>query len=169
MNYRVLDDGSNLICRLKRLLQFFVSDFQSSKTLYRMLTNYSWWIWQRNWLCMWSLLKIFASHALFNLSVKTDGLSLLVSALHHWLSFGDRCPHVLLSTHFHSLTNNNLLPNTKLIEYLVGWVPESCGYGFFFIITLFFCRLWTTLWMVMNWCFSISWSGGKPSLVMHLK
>ena len=56
---------------------------------------------------------------MFSLFYKVDGLSLLTSSLYHWLAFGDKCPHILLSTHFHRLTSENLLPDTKLIEYLV--------------------------------------------------
>lgn len=53
-------------------------------------------------------------------SIKADGVSLLAASLCHWLSCGDKCPNVLVSTHFHNLTNEDFLPDTKLIEYLVG-------------------------------------------------
>ena len=48
-----------------------------------------------------------------------DGLSLLAASLHHWLSHGPQCPSVLVSTHFHSVIQQKLLPNSQLIEYLV--------------------------------------------------
>jgi DNA mismatch repair protein MSH5 len=47
-----------------------------------------------------------------------DGLSLLTSVLRHWLRKGEECPNVLVSTHFHSIIKQSLLPNTRLIEYL---------------------------------------------------
>ena len=53
------------------------------------------------------------------LLLQVDGLSLLVATLHHWLARGDQCPSVFVSTHFHSVIQQKLLPNTQLIEYLV--------------------------------------------------
>ena len=51
---------------------------------------------------------------------QVDGLSLLAASLRHWLSQGSQCPSVLVSTHFHSVIQQKLLPNSQLIEYLVG-------------------------------------------------
>ncbi|KAI6178409.1 BMA-MSH-5, isoform d [Aphelenchoides besseyi] len=42
------------------------------------------------------------------------GLSLLASCLNYWLDNEDRCPHVFVSTHFHSL--RNLLNTSALIS-----------------------------------------------------
>ena len=49
-----------------------------------------------------------------------DGLSLLTSTLRHWLREGEDCPNIMVSTHFHSLVQQNLLPSTRLVEYLVS-------------------------------------------------
>lgn len=51
--------------------------------------------------------------------IQVDGLSLLVASLRHWVSKGEHCPAVLVSTHFHSVTQQKLLPTTPLIEYQV--------------------------------------------------
>ena len=53
-------------------------------------------------------------------SPQVDGLSLLAASLRYWLSQGSQCPSVLVSTHFHSVIQQKLLPNSQLIEYLVG-------------------------------------------------
>lgn len=39
-----------------------------------------------------------------------DGTSLLVAILRHWLDLGDDCPHLFISTHFHSILKQGLLP-----------------------------------------------------------
>ncbi|XP_058864772.1 mutS protein homolog 5-like [Acipenser ruthenus] len=46
-----------------------------------------------------------------------DGLSLLASSLRHWLHPGQACPHVFISTNFHSLFQLNLLPESPLLSY----------------------------------------------------
>ena len=51
--------------------------------------------------------------------LQVDGLSLLTATLQHWLAKGHSCPNVIVSTHFHSLIQQQLLPNSQLIEYLV--------------------------------------------------
>ncbi|XP_064606722.1 mutS protein homolog 5-like isoform X2 [Liolophura sinensis] len=43
-----------------------------------------------------------------------DGMSLLCSALTYWLSKDTRCPHILVSTHFHSLIRKRLIPQSLL-------------------------------------------------------
>ncbi|XP_075921192.1 mutS protein homolog 5 isoform X2 [Petromyzon marinus] len=45
-----------------------------------------------------------------------DGLVLLAAVLRHWLSQGERCPHVMVSTHFHRLLQEKLLPESPLIS-----------------------------------------------------
>ena len=45
-------------------------------------------------------------------------MSLLAATLRYWLSQEARCPNVLVSTHFHSVIQQKLLPNTELVEYL---------------------------------------------------
>ena len=51
---------------------------------------------------------------------KVDGLSLLTACLKHWLSAEKRCPKVLVSTHFHSIIQQKLLPLTSLLSFQVG-------------------------------------------------
>ncbi|KAK2556631.1 MutS protein-like protein 5 [Acropora cervicornis] len=46
-----------------------------------------------------------------------DGLSLLSATLRHWLARGSGCPKILVSTHFHGLIRQNLLPQSSLINY----------------------------------------------------
>jgi DNA mismatch repair protein MSH5 len=53
---------------------------------------------------------------------KVDGLSLLTACLKHWLSAGNRCPKVLVSTHFHSIIQQKLLPLTPLLRFQVGTI-----------------------------------------------
>ncbi len=50
---------------------------------------------------------------------QVDGVSLLTSVLRYWLTKGNTCPNVLVSTHFHSVMQQKLLPQNDLIEYLV--------------------------------------------------
>ncbi|XP_052776091.1 mutS protein homolog 5-like [Mya arenaria] len=47
-----------------------------------------------------------------------DGLSLLCASISHWVGQGDQCPHVFVSTHFHSIIHQHLLPRSPLIKYL---------------------------------------------------
>ena len=59
--------------------------------------------------------------------IQVDGVSLLVSSLRHWLSWEERCPRILVSTHFHSVIQQKLLPDTQLVEYMVGpTTPTVC-------------------------------------------
>ena len=53
------------------------------------------------------------------LMIKVDGLSLLTACLKHWLSAGNHCPKVLVSTHFHSIIQQKLLPLTSLLSFQV--------------------------------------------------
>ncbi|XP_046326670.2 mutS protein homolog 5-like [Haliotis rufescens] len=48
----------------------------------------------------------------------TDGLSLLCSCLKYWLAQSALCPHILMSTHFHSLVHQNMLPKSDQLQYL---------------------------------------------------
>ncbi|XP_065207339.1 mutS protein homolog 5-like [Planococcus citri] len=43
-----------------------------------------------------------------------DGLSLLSASIQHFLDRGEYCPHILVSTHFHTLLN--LIPQSPLIK-----------------------------------------------------
>ena len=63
-------------------------------------------------------LLLIVDFVFFPFLLQVDGLSLLVATLHHWLARGDHCPSVFVSTHFHSVIQQKLLPNTQLIEYL---------------------------------------------------
>jgi len=46
-----------------------------------------------------------------------DGLSLLSATLRYWLARGSGCPKTLVSTHFHGLIRQNLLPQSALVKY----------------------------------------------------
>ncbi|KAK7501052.1 hypothetical protein BaRGS_00007537, partial [Batillaria attramentaria] len=46
-----------------------------------------------------------------------DGLSLLCASLRHWLKKGASCPHIVVSTHFHSLVQQPVLPASPLLEF----------------------------------------------------
>ncbi|XP_067679638.1 mutS protein homolog 5-like [Haliotis asinina] len=48
----------------------------------------------------------------------TDGLSLFCSCLKYWLAQNAQCPHVLMSTHFHSLVHQNMLPQSDQLQFL---------------------------------------------------
>ncbi|XP_078354214.1 mutS protein homolog 5-like isoform X2 [Oculina patagonica] len=54
-----------------------------------------------------------------------DGLSLLTATLRHWLRRGTNCPKILVSTHFHSLVKQKLLPQTSLVTYQTMQVMEE--------------------------------------------
>ncbi|KAJ8305871.1 hypothetical protein KUTeg_016416, partial [Tegillarca granosa] len=60
------------------------------------------------------------SEALRNATEKSlvDGLALLSSCLKYWNAMEDMCPHVYVSTHFHSLIHQHLLPKSPLIKYM---------------------------------------------------
>ncbi|KTF88416.1 hypothetical protein cypCar_00020738 [Cyprinus carpio] len=47
-----------------------------------------------------------------------DGLSLLTACLNHWLRRGPQCPHLLMSTCFHSLIQLGLLSDSPLLALL---------------------------------------------------
>jgi DNA mismatch repair protein MSH5 len=47
-----------------------------------------------------------------------DGMSLLVACLEHWLKMNEDCPNILVSTHFHGIVKQKLLPKSPLLEYL---------------------------------------------------
>ncbi|KAL5486410.1 hypothetical protein EMCRGX_G018880 [Ephydatia muelleri] len=49
---------------------------------------------------------------------QVDGLALLTASLRHWLAKGSMCPSVLVSTHFHGLVKQKLLPDNECVEYL---------------------------------------------------
>lgn len=49
-----------------------------------------------------------------------DGVSLLCGSIRHWLEQGDQCPHVFVSTHFHGIIHQHLLPKSPGIKYLVS-------------------------------------------------
>ncbi|XP_075692441.1 mutS protein homolog 5 [Rhinoderma darwinii] len=46
-----------------------------------------------------------------------DGLSLLSAILRHWIKQGSSCPHILLSTNFHSLIQLKILPESPIVHY----------------------------------------------------
>ncbi|XP_033111357.1 mutS protein homolog 5-like [Anneissia japonica] len=46
-----------------------------------------------------------------------DGVSLLCACLRHWLDQEQHCPHVLVSTHFHCIFQQHLLPDSQQLMY----------------------------------------------------
>ncbi|XP_071954087.1 mutS protein homolog 5-like isoform X2 [Antedon mediterranea] len=46
-----------------------------------------------------------------------DGVSLLCACLKHWLYKEQDCPHVLVSTHFHCIRKQHLLPDSPQLMY----------------------------------------------------
>ncbi|KAH9515439.1 MutS protein msh5 [Bulinus truncatus] len=48
----------------------------------------------------------------------TDGLALLTAVLKFWLDKGTGCPLVLVTTHFHSIIQQKLLPESKQLQFL---------------------------------------------------
>ncbi|XP_038048492.1 mutS protein homolog 5-like isoform X2 [Patiria miniata] len=46
-----------------------------------------------------------------------DGIALLCASLKHWLGRGTLCPHVLVSSHFHSIVKQSLLPQSQELTY----------------------------------------------------
>ncbi|XP_016098425.1 mutS protein homolog 5-like [Sinocyclocheilus grahami] len=47
-----------------------------------------------------------------------DGLFLLTACLNHWLRRGPQCPHLLMSTCFHSLIQLGLISDSPLLALL---------------------------------------------------
>lgn len=47
----------------------------------------------------------------------SDGAALLWASLQYWLDKSHDCPHSLISTHFHSLTSEKLLPQSRQLQY----------------------------------------------------
>lgn len=50
---------------------------------------------------------------------------MLTAVLRYWLRKEKSCPNILVSTHFHSVIQQKLLPTTKLVEYLVSLFISS--------------------------------------------
>ncbi|XP_013079095.2 mutS protein homolog 5-like [Biomphalaria glabrata] len=48
----------------------------------------------------------------------TDGLALLTAMLKFWIEKGSSCPLVIVSTHFHSIIQQKLLPKSKQLQFL---------------------------------------------------
>ncbi|XP_064626771.1 mutS protein homolog 5-like [Lineus longissimus] len=46
-----------------------------------------------------------------------DGLALMAACLRHWLQDGVGCPHTFVSTHFHGLVQQQLLPRSDQVRY----------------------------------------------------
>ncbi|XP_062522502.1 mutS protein homolog 5-like isoform X2 [Corticium candelabrum] len=46
-----------------------------------------------------------------------DGLALLSSSLRYWLRMDTQCPKLIVSTHFHSLIQQQLLPDSPQLQY----------------------------------------------------
>ena len=54
-----------------------------------------------------------------------DGLALLCACVKTWLHRDAGCPHVLVSTHFHSISQHGLLPESDQLTYQVRQVSRS--------------------------------------------
>lgn len=52
-----------------------------------------------------------------------DGLSLLSACIHHFLDREEYCPHILVSTHFHSILH--LIPQTPLVKLQVNKIKNE--------------------------------------------
>lgn len=67
-------------------------------------------------------------------TLEDDGLILLVSFLNHFLSKGDLCPHILVSTHFQRIST--LLSESQYLEYLkMNHTVENGSFCFLHKIT----------------------------------
>ncbi|XP_030852614.1 mutS protein homolog 5-like [Strongylocentrotus purpuratus] len=56
-----------------------------------------------------------------------DGLSLLVACIKHWEGRGSDCPNLMVSTHFHAIVREGLLPASKQLSYKTMEVLENDG------------------------------------------
>ncbi|KXJ15947.1 MutS protein-like 5 [Exaiptasia diaphana] len=54
-----------------------------------------------------------------------DGLSLLCATLKHWIAKQEKCPRIVVSTHFHSLIRQSLLPDTPFVHYQTTEVMQD--------------------------------------------
>ncbi|KAM4641957.1 mutS protein homolog 5 [Discoglossus pictus] len=62
-----------------------------------------------------------------------DGLSLVAAIIRHWMLRDSLCPHVFLSTNFHSLIQLKLLPATPLLQYLTfEWCRDGAELVLFY-------------------------------------
>ncbi|XP_074643458.1 mutS protein homolog 5-like [Tubulanus polymorphus] len=46
-----------------------------------------------------------------------DGIALLAACIRHWIAKRENCPHLLVSTHFHGIIHQHLLPDSQLVSY----------------------------------------------------
>lgn len=51
--------------------------------------------------------------------MQVDGLALLTASLNNWMHRGPQCPHLLMSTCFHSLIQLGLISDSQLLDLLV--------------------------------------------------
>ncbi|XP_048763209.2 mutS protein homolog 5-like [Ostrea edulis] len=47
-----------------------------------------------------------------------DGMALLCACLSFWIEKRESCPHVLVSTHFHSIIHQQLLPESPMVKFM---------------------------------------------------
>ncbi|XP_078316540.1 mutS protein homolog 5-like isoform X2 [Crassostrea virginica] len=47
-----------------------------------------------------------------------DGMALLCACLSFWIDKGKSCPHTLVSTHFHSIIHQQLLPESPMLKFM---------------------------------------------------
>ena len=79
---------------------------------------------------LWINVKLFFSE-------QVDGLALFAASLRYWIALNEICPHVFVSTHFHSIIQYNLLPKSHIVTYQVS----ENNYKEKFSV-LIFCRPW---------------------------
>ncbi|XP_069799845.1 mutS protein homolog 5 isoform X2 [Dendropsophus ebraccatus] len=62
-----------------------------------------------------------------------DGLSLLAAIIRHWIKQESSCPHILVSTNFHSLIELKLLPESRVVHYQTfEWCLDGEDLVFFY-------------------------------------
>ena len=72
-----------------------------------------------------------------------DGISLFCACLKFWLAKGEACPHTFVSTHFHSVVQQQLLPASPQLKYMVILTDLPIV-----VNVLSTSQIWFTWWMV---------------------
>ncbi len=68
--------------------------------------------------------------------MQVDGLALLTASLNNWMHRGPQCPHLLMSTCFHSLIQLGLISDSPLLDLLVPQKHAMTRISFFFSWTI---------------------------------
>ena len=53
-----------------------------------------------------------------------NGTALLCSVIEYWLKKNEECPHTFVSTHFHTIVQKNLLPQSDQLTFMVGSLED---------------------------------------------